>query len=56
MIRTEHPIADFEGKGRGLRAKGCVWLLQTEKGKEMDSPEGLPIGLSFHSVRLISDF
>ena len=48
MIRTEHPIADFEGKGGGLRAKECVWLLQTEKGKEMDSPEDLPIGLSFH--------
>lgn len=50
MRTVQAPIADFEGKGG---AEGCVWLPQTEKGKEMDSPESLPIGLSFPPVRLI---
>ena len=56
MRRTQHTTADFEGGGRGLQARECGWFLQTEKGKEMDSPESLQKGLYFHPVRLISDF
>lgn len=39
MVRMQPTVADFDDGGKKTQSKECKWLLEAEKGKEMDHPQ-----------------
>lgn len=39
MVRMQPTVAGFDDGGKKTQSKECKWLLEAEKGKEMDHPQ-----------------